>query len=129
MAQGKAVVITTEGTKSVVTFTIGNSYKILSDTVEGMIECVRLSENEDLWCNENGIAEGKPLNLIASAIYSETFNAGNPILGNVIITGGADDEGETLGLSDELIEKWMAYSKQAVPASYITNPIYSSNYF
>jgi hypothetical protein len=124
MAQGKAVVITTEGTKSVVTFTIGNSYKILSDTVEGMIECVRLSENEDLWCNENGIAEGKPLNLIASAIYSETFNAGNPILGNVIITGGADDEGETLGLSDELIEKWMAYSKQVVPTSYLTNPLY-----
>ena len=124
MAQGKAVVITTEGTKSVVTFTIGNSYKILSDTVEGMIECVHLSENEDLWCNENGIAEGKPLNLIASAIYSETFNAGNPILGNVIITGGADDEGETLGLSDELIEKWMAYSKQVVPTSYLTNPLY-----
>ena len=124
MAQGKAVVITTEGTKSVVTFTIGNSYKILSDTVEGMIECVRLSENEDLWCNENGIAEGKPLNLIASAIYSETFNAGNPILGNVIITGGADDEGETLGLSDELIEKWMAYSKQVIPTSYLTSPLY-----
>ena len=124
MAQGKAVVITTEGTKSVVTFTIGNSYKILSDTVEGMIECVSLSDNEDLWCNENGIAEGKPLNLIASAIYSETFNAGNPILGNVIITGGADDEGETLGLSDELIEKWMAYSKQVIPTSYLTSPLY-----
>jgi hypothetical protein len=124
MAQGKAVVITTEGTKSVVTFTIGDSYKILSDTVEGMIECVHLSENEDLWCNENGIAEGKPLNLIASAIYSETFNAGNPILGNVIITGGADDEGETLGLSDELIEKWMAYSKQVIPTLYLTSPLY-----
>lgn len=129
MAQGKAVVITTEGEKSVVTFTIGDSYKILSDTVGGMIECVSLSENEDMWCNDNGIAEGKPLNLIASAIYSETFNAGNPILGNVIITGGADEEGETLGLSDELVEKWMAYSKQAVPASYLTNPIYSLNYF
>jgi hypothetical protein len=125
MAQGKAVVITTEGTKSVVTFTIGDSYKILSDTVEGMIECVRLSENEDMWCNENGIAEGRPLNMTASAIYSETFNAGNPILGNVIITGGADDQGETLGLSDELIEKWMAYSKQVVPTSYLVNPLYS----
>jgi hypothetical protein len=125
MAQGKAVVITAEGTKSVVTFTIGDSYKILSDTVEGMIECVRLSENEDLWCNENGIAEGRPLNMIASAIYSETFNAGNPILGNVIITGGADDEGETLGLSDELIEKWMAYSTQVIPTSYLVNPLYS----
>lgn len=125
MAQGKAVVITAEGTKSVVTFTIGDSYKILSDTVEGMIECVRLSENEDMWCNENGIAEGRPLNMIASAIYSETFNAGNPILGNVIITGGADDEGETLGLSDELIEKWLAYSTQVIPTLFLVNPLYS----
>jgi hypothetical protein len=89
-----------------------------------MIECVSLSDNEDLWCNENGIAEGKPLNLIASAIYSETFNAGNPILGNVIITGGSDDEGETLGLSDELVEKWLAYSKQVIPTSYLTSPLY-----
>jgi hypothetical protein len=125
MAQGKAVVITTEGTKSVVTFTIGNSYKILSDTVEGMIECVHLSEKEDLWCNENGIAEGRPLNMIASAIYAETFNAGNPILGNVIITGGADSRGETLGLSEKLVEKWMAYSTQVIPTSYLVNPLYS----
>ena len=63
--------------------------------------------------------------MTASAIYSETFNAGNPILGNVIITGGADNEGETLGLSDELIEKWMAYSKQVVPSAYLTSPLYS----
>lgn len=125
MAQGKAVVITTEGVKSVVTFTIGNSYKILSDTVEGMIECVSLSENEDMWCNDNGISEGRPLNLIASAIYLETFNAGNPVLGDVIITGGADSEGETLGLSDGLVEKWLAYSEQVIPIAYLTNPIYS----
>ena len=125
MAQGKAVVITTEGTKSVVTFTIGDSYKILSDTVQGMIECVSLSKNEDLWCNENGISEGRPLNMTASAIYSETFNAGNPILGNVIITGGVDSEGETLGLSDKLVEKWMAYSKQVIPSAYLDSPLYS----
>jgi hypothetical protein len=125
MAQGKAVVITTEGTKSVVTFTIGDSYEILSNTVQGMIECVSLSENEDMWCNENGISERRPLNMVASAIYSETFNAGNPILGNVIITGGVDSKGETLGLSDKLVEKWMAYSKQVIPTAYLTHPLFS----
>ena len=125
MAQGKAVVITTEGEKSVVTFTIGDSYKILSDTVEGMIECVRLSENEDLWCNENGIAEGKPLNLIASAIYSETFNAGNPILGNVIITGSVDAEGETLGLTDEQVAYWLEYNRKVIPTAYLLSGMYN----
>ena len=124
MSQGKAIIITTEGKKSVVTFTIGDSYKLLSDSVGGMIECVGLSENEDLWCNDNGISERLPLNMIASAIYSEAFGAGNPILGDVIITGGADDEGETLGLSDELIEKWMTYSKQVIPSAYLFNALY-----
>ena len=99
----KAVIITTEGTKSVVEFEIGNSYKLLSNSVGGMIECVGLGD-ADLWCNENGIAEGLELNMIASAIYSETFNASNPILGNVIITGGADEEG---------------YDKKVIPTAYL----------
>jgi hypothetical protein len=89
-----------------------------------MIECVRLSNDEDLWCNENGIAERLPLNLIASAIYSDAFNASNAILGDIIITGGSDDEGETLGLSDELVEKWMNYSKQVIPPAFLLDPMY-----
>lgn len=120
MKLGRAVIIRAEKMeKEIVVFPIGDSYKTLSDAVGGWIECVRLSENEDLWCNENGIAEGLPLNMIATAIYSETFNATNPIVGDVIITGGADEEGETLGLSDELVEKWMAYSTMAIPSSWL----------
>lgn len=114
----KAVIITTEGTKSVVEFEIGDSYKLLSNSVGGMIECVGLGD-ADLWCNENGIAEGLPLNMIASAIYSETFNASNPILGNVIITGGADEEGETLGLTDEQVAYWLGYNKQVIPTAFL----------
>jgi len=73
MTQGKAVIIKPNGSKEVVTFTIGDSYKTLSNAVEGMIECVRLAEDTDMWCNENGIAERRELNLMASAIYQETF--------------------------------------------------------
>jgi hypothetical protein len=114
----KAVIITTEGTKSVVEFEIGDSYKLLSNSVGGMIECVGLGD-ADLWCNENGIAEGLELNMIASAIYSETFGASNPILGNVIITGGADEEGETLGLTDEQVAHWLGYDKKVIPTAYL----------
>ena len=64
MEKQKAVIITTEGKKSVVDFDFGNSYQILSDAVGGMIECVGLKD-ADVWCNENGIAEGLPLNMIA----------------------------------------------------------------
>ena len=87
MKQGKAVIIKADGSKEVVTFTIGESYKVISEAVEGMIGCVRLAEGTDMWCNDNGIAEGRSLNMMASAIYAETFKVGNPVLGNVIITG------------------------------------------
>ena len=124
MEKQKAVIISTEGHKSVVEFEFGKSYQILSDAVGGMIECVGLKD-ADLWCNENGIAEGLELNMIASAIYSDAFGAGNPILGNVIITGSVDAEGETLGLTDEQVAYWLAYDKKVIPTVYLLSGMYN----
>ena len=123
MNKQKAVVISTEGHKGVVEFEFGKSYELLSNAVGGMIECVGLKD-ADLWCNENGIAEGLELNMIASAIYSEAFNASNPILGNVIITGSVDDEGETLGLTDEQVAYWLGYDKKVIPTAYLMSSMY-----
>jgi len=124
MQKQKAIVIDTDGKKSVVEFEFKNSYKTLSDAVGGYIECVGL-EGVDMWCNENGIAEGLPLNMVASAIYYEAFNASNPILGNVIITGGADEEGETLGLTDEQVAHWLEYDKHIIPTAYLLGGLYN----
>jgi len=124
MEKQKAVIISTEGHKSVVEFEFGKSYQILSDAVGGMIECVGLKD-ADLWCNENGIAEGLELNMIASAIYSDAFGAGNPILGNVIITGSVDAEGETLGLTDEQVAYWLEYNKKVIPTAYLMSGMYN----
>jgi hypothetical protein len=124
MKKQKAVIISTEGHKSVVEFDFGKSYQLLSDAVGGMIECVGLKD-ADLWCNENGISEGLDLNMIASAIYSDAFGAGNPILGNVIITGSADDEGETLGLTDEQVAYWLEYDKKVIPTAYLMSGMYN----
>ena len=123
MKKQKAVIISTEGHKSVVEFEFGKSYQLLSNAVGGMIECVGLKD-ADLWCNENGIAEGLDLNMIASAIYSEAFNASNPILGNVIITGSVDAEGETLGLTDEQVAYWLEYNKKVIPTAYLMSGMY-----
>jgi len=124
MKKQKAVIISTEGHKSVVEFEFGKSYQLLSDAVGGMIECVSLKD-ADLWCNENGIAEGLELNMIASAIYSDAFNASNPILGNVIITGSVDAEGETLGLTDEQVAHWLEYNKKVIPTAYLMSGMYN----
>ena len=124
MEKQKAVIISTEGHKSVVEFEFGKSYQLLSDAVGGMIECVGLKD-ADLWCNENGIAEGLELNMIASAIYSDAFGAGNPILGNVIITGSVDAEGETLGLTDEQVAYWLEYNRKVIPTAYLMSGMYN----
>ena len=124
MEKQKAVIISTEGHKSVVEFEFGKSYQILSDAVGGMIECVSLKD-ADFWCNENGISEGLDLNMIASAIYSNAFGAGNPVLGNVIITGSVDAEGETLGLTDEQVAYWLEYNKKVIPTAYLMGGIYN----
>jgi len=123
MEKQKAVIISTDGEKSVVEFEFGKSYELLSNAVGGMIECVSLKD-ADLWCNENGIAEGLELNMIASAIYSEAFNASNPILGNVIITGSVDEEGETLGLTDKQVAYWLEYNKKVIPTAYLMSSMY-----
>ncbi len=124
MKKQKAVIISTEGQKSVVEFEFRKSYQLLSDAVGGMIECVGLKD-ADLWCNENGISEGLDLNMIASAIYSNAFGAGNPVLGNVIITGSVDAEGETLGLTDEQVAYWLEYNKKVIPTAYLKSGIYN----
>ena len=124
MEKQKAVIISTEGHKSVVEFEFGKSYQLLSDAVGGMIECVGLKD-ADLWCNENGISEGLDLNMIASAIYSEAFNASNPILGNVIITGSVDAKGETLGLTDEQVAYWLEYNRKVIPTAYLLSGMYN----
>lgn len=124
MKKQKAVIISTEGQKSVVEFEFRKSYQLLSDAVGGMIECVGLKD-ADVWCNENGIAEGLPLNMIASAIYSDAFNSSNAILGNVIITGSCDDEGETLGLTDEQVAYWLDYDKKVIPTAYLLSGMYN----
>ncbi len=117
MKNQKGVIIRSDNSKSVVEFEIGKSYELIKNTVGGLIEVVRL-ENADLWVNENGIAERLPLNLIATALYSDTFGATNPILGDTIITA-SDDEGETIGLTDEQVAHYLAYDKKIIPTAFL----------
>lgn len=81
------------------------SYETLSNAVGGMIEAVTLPSGITLWVNEEGKLNGLPVNKVATNLMTRAFGQQFDILvGNVIVTGGADDEGETLGLTDEQLE-------------------------
>jgi hypothetical protein len=79
-------------------------YKTLSDAVGGMIEAVSLPSGMTLWVNEEGKLNGLPVNRVATELLTREFGQKfDIIVGNAIITGGADDEGETLGLTNDQV--------------------------
>lgn len=103
----KAIIAKTSGEVVEVEYERADEYKLLSDTVGGYIESVGITPNLTMWVNENGMAEELPLNYLGSLAYFVAFNSATPILGDIIFTGGFDDEGETIEL-DEQGAEWFA---------------------
>lgn len=84
------------------------SYATLSNAVGGYIEAVSLPNGLTLWVNEEGKLNGLPVNEYATRLFTSAFGAVDIIVGNAIVTGGADDEGETLGLTDKEVADLVA---------------------
>ena len=105
----QALIIRTQGTAEVVDLgtTSEESYNALSTAVGGLIEAVDISETVIMWCNEEGKVYGLPHNALATKVFTRTFGHVDEIKGDVVITGGTDDEGDTLGLTDEQLTAWM----------------------
>jgi hypothetical protein len=80
------------------------SLKVLQGAVGGWIEAVDISETLTLWCNEEGKLLGMPANPFATKLSSEAIQTSDWIAGNAVLTGGVDDEGDTLGLTEEQVE-------------------------
>lgn len=81
----------------------GETYPVLRDAVQGMIEPVRYADDLEHYHNEEFLyAEGEvfqQINFVSALL-------GNfRVYGPVIFTGGIDDEGETRGLSPERAEQ------------------------
>jgi len=78
-----------------------------------MIECVELTDELTMWVDEEGLYEPKPVNPIATVIAecvgvrNQGMTGGGLVdlgyRGDVVFAGGADEEGETLGLSGKLV--------------------------
>ena len=95
------ITIKADGTKSVESVeTIDLDF--LQEAVGGYIEAVGLSSYDAvMYVNEEGILRGLPVNPEASDI------AGQILVGDVIIVGQTNSEGEDTGLSDEQIASFL----------------------
>jgi len=69
--------------------------------VRGLVEVVGLNLDIDMWINEEGKYEDPRINPLATALAhnSRSISPIDWIAGNVLFTGGADDDGETIGLT------------------------------
>ena len=82
-----------------------DGYTPLRDAVGGLIQAVDLSPNMTMWCNEEGKLMGLTPSIIGTYMWEKTFGMTDVIVGNVVFTGGTDEDGETLGLEPKQLYK------------------------
>ena len=96
----KAIRITTEN-ETLVFELKSDSLEQLQHAVGGYIQAIDLSDELTLWCNEEGKMMNLPHNRRAQELWDKVFGAGTDyIVGDIVLTGGANEDGETLGLTD-----------------------------
>jgi hypothetical protein len=66
-----------------------------------LVDCVGLRADLDLWLDDEGkLKDNWEVNLAASALL-QRHGIPDLVAGTALLTGGADEEGYTLGISDE----------------------------
>jgi hypothetical protein len=104
----KFAVIKTNGSVEFHEVDSEKEYDFLSGAVGGWIQSVFLRndfEDFTLWCNEEGKLTGLPFNAFATELWENSYGKTDLIVGDVVLTGGSDDEGETLGLTQEQVDR------------------------
>jgi hypothetical protein len=72
----------------------------LQEAVGGLIQAVDLREDLTLWCNEEGkLINGMEPNIIGTHLWEKSFGMTDIIMGDIVLTGPSDEEGETLPLA------------------------------
>ena len=106
----KAFVVEPDGTNYIQHFEQA-PLRILQGIVEGLIEPIEITRgllygqrSLTLWVNEEGKLTGKTPNFVATNFYTRKYGVVDIVVGTVVFTGGTDEEGETLGLTDETIQ-------------------------
>lgn len=114
MGKIPAVIVHTSGLTQEVNLDSG--YKAIQAVVGGTIAAVTSDSGDTtFWIHDEGKIIGLEPNVLATKILWElnpAFNGRDYLAGPVLITGGADDEGDTLGIG---IEGLAAVKNAVVP--------------
>lgn len=106
----KALIVKVDGSKEVVEFEKGNLLNKAQMAVDGWVDVVRVNSfhlgEVSMFVNDEGLLIGLETNPFASALTADGVY-GQRIVGDVLLAGGVDDEGDTVGLSDFQVEQLM----------------------
>lgn len=97
MAQ--ALIIKPTGEVEPVTIPDTDSYRVLNELCEGLLDCVYTDELVG-YVNDEGLLIGLAPNALASLIFNR------PIVGNVVLVGALNDEGECDGENHDIPEQY-----------------------
>jgi hypothetical protein len=92
------------GSIDIVEFDESQSYETIKEAIGGgTFDCIRIpSLNADMWIDDDGkLVEEPEYNILASALWTIEHGMTDMVAGDVLITGGVDDEGKTLGLTKD----------------------------
>jgi hypothetical protein len=81
----------------------------LQGAVGGLVQAVDLSERLTMWLNEEGKVLGQAHNPYGQFFWDKLFGVHTDyIVGDIVISGGTDKHGDTLGLTEQQVE-WVMY--------------------
>lgn len=105
----KALVLTTNNEQREIDIE-ADELAALQAEVGGYVECVSLFQNLDLWLNEEGKILNLPYNQHADNLFaSARGEMMDVIVGNAVLTGGSDEDGEVKPLTEKAIEAVKRY--------------------
>jgi hypothetical protein len=86
-----------------------NELSILQAEVGGYVEAITMPSGRIMWVNEEGLMKGLPLNRLATTLLHRLGAVTSVrILGNAVITGPADSNGDTRSLTAAEVEELRA---------------------
>lgn len=122
----KAIAITTLGEVTIIDLNEGSLEK-MQKAVGGYVQAINLSEGVTMWCNEEGKMMSLPHNPFGQAFWEiaypvSEFGRTDYIVGDIVLTGSADDEGDMLGFTTQEIDEIVKVIKTCWSSSELMQP-------
>lgn len=119
MTEKHALVVSSELTAELINIAEQELDK-LQTAVGGLIEAVDLTPEITMWVNEEGLLiDDLQPNYLATAFMAELMQSQTPIMGDVVFTGGIDEEGDTKSLTQADVAELVEMTRKARESLFI----------